>query len=63
MDLHFGTIDMTNINRKRGRERELIRRVLKQFKYNKYIEKKSLKMLEKHMGKRFGVRESDLGGE
>ena len=30
---------MTNINKKRGRERETIRKVPKQLKYNKYIEK------------------------
>ena len=40
MDLRFGAIDMTNINRKKGKERETIRKVLKQFKYNKYIEKR-----------------------
>ena len=40
MDLRFGAIDMTNVNKKRGRERETIRKVPKQFKYNKYIEKR-----------------------
>ena len=40
VDLRFGAIDMTNVNRKRGRERETIRKVPKQFKYNKYIEKR-----------------------
>ena len=39
MDLHFGAIDTTNVYRKRGRERETIRKVPKQFKCNKYIER------------------------
>ena len=39
-DLRLGAIDTTNVNRKRGRERETIRKVPKQFKYNKYIEKR-----------------------
>ena len=40
VDLRFGAIDTTNVNRKRGRDREIIRKVPKHFKYNKYIEKK-----------------------
>ena len=39
-DLCFGATNMTNVNRKRGRERETIRKVPKQFKYSKYIEKR-----------------------
>ena len=39
VDLRLGAIDTTNVNRKRGRERETIRKVPKQFKYNKYTEK------------------------
>ena len=31
MDLRFGAMDTTNVNRKRGRERETIRKVPKQF--------------------------------
>ena len=38
VDLRFGAIDTTNVKRKRGRESETIRKVPKQFKYNKYIE-------------------------
>ena len=38
-DLRLSVIDTTNVNRKRGRKRETIRKVPKQFKYNKYIEK------------------------
>ena len=33
-DLRLGAIGTTNVNRKRGRERETIRKALKQFKYN-----------------------------
>ena len=40
VNLCLGAIDTTNINRKRERERETIRKVPKQFKYNKYIEKR-----------------------
>ena len=40
MDLRFGAINMTNVNKKRGRERETIKKVPKQFKYKKYIEKR-----------------------
>ena len=29
VDLHLGAIDMTNVNRKRGREKETIRKVPK----------------------------------
>ena len=38
VDLRLGAIDMTNVNRKRGREKETIRRAPKQFKNSKYIE-------------------------
>ena len=38
-DLRLGAIDTTNVNRKRWREKEIIRKVPKQFKYNKYTEK------------------------
>ena len=38
VDLCLGAIDTTNVNRKRGREKETIRKVSKQFKYSKYIE-------------------------
>ena len=41
MDLFLGAIDMTNINTQREREREREnQKSPKQFKYNKYIEKK-----------------------
>ena len=39
-NLRLGAINTTNENRKRGREWETIRKVPKQFKYNKYIEKR-----------------------
>ena len=39
-DLRLGAIDTTNVNKKRGRERKTIRKSPKQFKYNKYIEKR-----------------------
>ena len=39
-NLRLGAIDTTNVNRKRGRERETIKKVPKQFKYNKYIKKR-----------------------
>ena len=39
-DLRLGAINTTNVNRKRGRERKTIRKDPKQFKYNKYIEKR-----------------------
>ena len=39
-DLRLGAIDTTNVNKKKGRERETIKKVPKQFKYNKYIEKR-----------------------
>ena len=48
VDLHFGAIDTTNVNRKRGKDRETIRKVPKQFKYNKYIEKESTYAWEMH---------------
>ena len=38
VDLHFGAIDMTNINIKKEEERETIRKVPVHFKYSKYIE-------------------------
>ena len=38
VDLRLGAIDTTNVNRKRGREKETIRKAPKQFKYSKYIE-------------------------
>ena len=38
VDLRLGAIDTTNINKKRGREKETIRKAPKQFKYSKYIE-------------------------
>ena len=38
-DLRLGAIDTTNVNRKRGREKETIRKAPTQFKYNKYIKK------------------------
>ena len=44
VDLCFGAIDMTNVNRKRGRERNTIRKVPSNFKYNKYIEKEYVSM-------------------
>ena len=40
VDLRFGAINMTNVNKKRGRERETIKKVPKQFKYNNYILKR-----------------------
>ena len=40
MDLRLGAIDTTNVNRKKGRERKDNQKSLKQFKYNKYIEKR-----------------------
>ena len=40
MDLHLGAIDMTNVNRKRGREKETIRKVPKQFTIVRICEKK-----------------------
>ena len=42
VDFSLGAIDTTNVNEKRGRERERIRKVLTFFKYNKYIEKRVL---------------------
>ena len=39
VDLRLGAIDTTNVNKKRGREKETIRKAPTQFKYNKYIEK------------------------
>ena len=38
VDLRLGAIDTTNVNIKRGREKETIKKALKQFKYSKYIE-------------------------
>ena len=40
VDLRLGAIDTTNVNEKRGRERETIKKVPTHFKYNKYIEKR-----------------------
>ena len=40
VDLCLGAIDTTNVNRKRGGERKDNQKSLKQFKYNKYIEKR-----------------------
>ena len=40
MDLCLGAIDTTNVNKKREGEKETIRKVPKQFKYSKYIEKR-----------------------
>ena len=40
MDLHLGAIDTTNINKREWGKKETIRKVPKQFKYNKYVEKK-----------------------
>ena len=38
VDLRLGAIDMTNVSRKRGREKKTIRKAPKQFKDIKYIE-------------------------
>ena len=40
VDLRLGAIDTSNVNRKRGKERETIRKIPSSFKYIKYIEKK-----------------------
>ena len=40
MDLRFGIVDMTNINKRESGKKETIRKVLTHFKYSKYIEKK-----------------------
>ena len=40
MDLHLGAIDTTNLNKNRGRERKIIRKVLSSINKIKYIEKK-----------------------
>ena len=40
VDLHLGAIDMTNVNRDRGRERKTIRKVPSNINNIKYIEKK-----------------------
>ena len=40
VELRLGAIDMTNVNKKRGRERETIRKFPTHFKYSKYIEKR-----------------------
>ena len=40
VDLRLSAIDTTNVNRKRGGEKETIKKAPKQFKYNKYIEMK-----------------------
>ena len=44
VDLRLGVIDTTNVNKKRGRERKTIRKVPRNFKYNKYIEKEYVYM-------------------
>ena len=44
IDLHLGAIDMTNVNRKRGREKETIRKVPKQFTIVRICEKKYICM-------------------
>ena len=38
VNLHLGVIDMTNVSRRREREKETVRKAPKQFKYSKYIE-------------------------
>ena len=38
VDLRLGAIDTTNVSRRRGREKQTIRKAPKQFKYSKYIE-------------------------
>ena len=38
VDLCLGATDTTNINKKKGREKETIKKAPKQFKYSKYIE-------------------------
>ena len=38
VDLCLGAIDTTNVSRRRGREKQTIRKAPKQFKYSKYIE-------------------------
>ena len=40
VDLRLCAIDTTNINRKRGRKRKTIKKVLSNLKYNNYIEKR-----------------------
>ena len=40
VDLRLGAIDTTNVNKKRRRERKDNQKSPKQFKYNKYIEKR-----------------------
>ena len=40
VDLRFGAIDTTNINEKRGKERETIRKVPSSSNISKYIEKR-----------------------
>lgn len=40
VDLRLGAIDMTNVNRKRERERKDNQKGPKQIKYNQYIEKR-----------------------
>ena len=48
VDLHLGAIDTTNINKKRGRERETIKKVPSSSNISKYIEKR-VQMHEKCM--------------
>ena len=44
VDLRLGAIDTTNVNRKRGREKETIRKVPKQFTIVRICEKKYICM-------------------
>ena len=44
VDLRLGAIDMTNVNRKKGREKETIRKVPKQFTIVRICEKKYICM-------------------
>ena len=44
VDLRLGAIDMTNVNRKRGREEKTIRKVPKQFTIVRICEKKYIYM-------------------
>ena len=40
VDLHLGAIDMTNVNRFRGRKKKNNQKSPKQFKYIKYMERR-----------------------
>ena len=48
MDLHLGAIDTTNVNKIERGKKEIIRKAPKQFKYNKYFEKKRTYAWEMH---------------